>query len=29
MINDEFDPQLLRRKEHLPIMTFAEMFEME
>lgn len=29
LIDDEFDPQLLRRKEALPIMTFAEMFGME
>lgn len=29
LIDDEFDPRLLRRKEAMPIMTFAEMFGME
>jgi hypothetical protein len=29
LIDDEFDPRPLRRKEAVPIMTFAEMFGME
>lgn len=29
LIDDKFDPRLLRRKEAMPIMTFAEMFGME
>jgi hypothetical protein len=29
LIDDEFDPQALRRKKAVPIMTFAEMFGME
>ncbi len=29
LIDDEFDPRALRRKEVVPIMTFAEMFGME
>jgi hypothetical protein len=29
LINDEFDPRPLRRKEAVPIMTLAEMFGME
>ena len=29
LIDDEFDPRPVRRKEAVPIMTFAEMFGME